>query len=73
MTYGRMGDMDPIEALSEIAYWKERGREETRRVEAYRKAAWALEPLCPRVSSTPDRGQVPAGGCRASARRRRRS
>ena len=37
--------MDPIEALSEIAFWKERGREETRRVEAYRKAAWALEDL----------------------------
>ncbi len=39
--------MDGIEALSEIAYWKERGREETRRVEAYRKAAWALADLPP--------------------------
>jgi len=37
--------MDPIEALSEIAYWKERAREDTRRVEAYRKAAWALADL----------------------------
>ncbi len=37
--------MDGIEALSEIAYWKERGREQTRRVEAYRKAAWALTDL----------------------------
>jgi putative hydrolase len=37
--------VDGIEALSEIAYWKERGREETRRVEAYRKAAWALAAL----------------------------
>lgn len=37
--------MDGIEALSEIAYWKERGREQTRRVEAYRKAAWALAGL----------------------------
>ncbi len=37
--------MDVIEVLSEIAYWKERGREETRRVEAYRKAAWALADL----------------------------
>ncbi len=37
--------MDGIEALSEIAFWKERGREETRRVEAYRKAAWALADL----------------------------
>ena len=39
------GGVDPIEALSEIAFWKERGREETRRVEAYRKAAWTLEAL----------------------------
>jgi putative hydrolase len=39
--------MDPIEALSEIAFWMERGRGETRRVEAYRKAAWALEALAP--------------------------
>ncbi len=37
--------MDGIAALSEIAYWKERGREETRRVEAYRRAAWALAEL----------------------------
>jgi len=39
--------VDPLEALSEIAYWMERGRGETRRVEAYRKAAWALEALPP--------------------------
>src|SRR3954454_12005777 len=39
--------MDPIAALSEIAYWMERGRGETRRVEAYRKAAWALADLPP--------------------------
>ena len=39
--------MDPVEALSEIAYWMERGRGETRRVEAYRKAAWALTALPP--------------------------
>ncbi len=39
--------MDPIEALSEIAFWMERGRGDTRRVEAYRKAAWALEALPP--------------------------
>jgi hypothetical protein len=37
--------VDGIEALSEIAYWLERGRGETRRVEAYRKAAWALADL----------------------------
>jgi putative hydrolase len=39
--------VDGIEALSEIAYWLERGRGETRRVEAYRKAAWALAALPP--------------------------
>ena len=37
--------VDGIEALSEIAYWMERGREQTRRVEAYRKAAWSLAEL----------------------------
>lgn len=37
--------MDGIAALSEIAYWLEREREATRRVEAYRKAAWALAAL----------------------------
>ena len=37
--------MDGIAALSEIAYWMERARAETRRVEAYRKAAWALAGL----------------------------
>jgi putative hydrolase len=31
--------MDPIAALSEIAFWMERARGESRRVEAYRKAA----------------------------------
>jgi putative hydrolase len=39
--------VDGIVALSEIAFWMERGRAETRRVEAYRKAAWALEALPP--------------------------
>jgi putative hydrolase len=39
--------VDGIEALSEIAFWMERERAETRRVEAYRKAAWALEALPP--------------------------
>lgn len=37
--------MDGIEALSEIAFWLEREREETRRVQAYRKASWALAAL----------------------------
>lgn len=37
--------MDGIAALSEIAYWMERERAETRRVEAYRRAAWALADL----------------------------
>ena len=42
-----MDGISGIDALSEIAYWKERGREETRRVEAYRRAAWALAALPP--------------------------
>jgi putative hydrolase len=37
--------VDGIAALSEIAYWLERERAPTRRVEAYRKAAWALAEL----------------------------
>ncbi len=37
--------MDGIAALSEIAYWLERERAETRRVRAYRKASWALSAL----------------------------
>jgi putative hydrolase len=39
--------VDPIAALSEIAFWLERSRGETRRVEAYRKAAWTLAALPP--------------------------
>ncbi len=39
--------MDGIEALSEIAFWLERSRAETHRVQAYRKAAWALAGLPP--------------------------
>lgn len=31
--------MDPVEALREVAYWLERGRAETHRVKAYRRAA----------------------------------
>ncbi len=39
------GDVDGIEALSEIAFWLERERAETRRAQAYRKASWALTAL----------------------------
>jgi putative hydrolase len=39
--------VDGIEALSEIAFWLERSRAETHRVQAYRKAAWALSALPP--------------------------
>jgi putative hydrolase len=39
------GRVDGIGALSEIAYWLERSRAETHRVQAYRKAAWALSAL----------------------------
>ncbi|MGI8577895.1 MAG: PHP domain-containing protein [Nocardioidaceae bacterium] len=37
--------MEGIEALSEIAFWLERGRAETHRVQAYRRASWALAEL----------------------------
>ena len=42
---GQDGGVDGIEALSEIAFLLEREREETRRVQAYRKASWALAAL----------------------------
>jgi putative hydrolase len=37
--------MDPVAALREIAYYKDRAREESRRVTAYRKAADIIEAL----------------------------
>src|SRR5690625_386133 len=37
--------MDPVEALREIAFWMERSRAQTRRVQAYRKAADVVEGL----------------------------
>jgi putative hydrolase len=37
----------PVAALREVAFWRERRRDETRRVEAYRKAADALAALDP--------------------------
>ena len=37
--------MDPVAALREIAYYKDRAREESRRVMAYRKAADIVEAL----------------------------
>lgn len=39
------GLMDPVSALREIAYYKDRAREESRRVMAYRKAADVVEAL----------------------------
>ena len=37
--------MDPVDALREIAFWMERSRAETRRVQAYRKAADIVDGL----------------------------
>lgn len=39
--------MDPVNALREIAFYKDRAREESRRVMAYRKAADVVEALSP--------------------------
>lgn len=39
--------MDPVDALREIAFYKDRAREESRRVMAYRKAADVVEALSP--------------------------
>ncbi|MUL80004.1 PHP domain-containing protein [Mycolicibacterium sp. CBMA 226] len=39
--------MDPVAALREIAFYKDRAREESRRVMAYRKAADVVEALTP--------------------------
>ncbi|MFZ0141060.1 MAG: hypothetical protein WAL70_08245, partial [Aeromicrobium sp.] len=36
------GNMEPTEALAEIAFLLERGRESTYRVQAFRKAAAAI-------------------------------
>ncbi len=37
--------MDPVTALRQIAYYKDRAREDSRRVMAYRNAADAVEAL----------------------------
>jgi putative hydrolase len=40
-----MEPLDPVEALREIAYYKDRAREDSRRVMAYRNAADVVEKL----------------------------
>ena len=53
------GSMEPVEALSEIAFWLERERAKSYRVEAFRTAAAAIAGLtveqltARRASSTP--------------------
>ncbi len=42
---GHTGGMDPVNALRQIAYYKDRAREDPRRVMAYRKAADIVEGL----------------------------
>jgi putative hydrolase len=46
-TRRQTGAMDPVAALREIAYYKDRAREEPRRVMAYRRAADVVEALDP--------------------------
>lgn len=41
--------MDPVEALNEIGFWLERERAVTYKVEAFRKAAKAIEPMGPKA------------------------
>ena len=45
VTEWQTGVMDPVAALREIAYYKDRAREDPRRVMAYRKAADIVEAL----------------------------
>ena len=42
---GHTGSMDPVTALRQIAYFKDRAREDSRRVMAYRNAADTVERL----------------------------
>ena len=42
-----MSAAGPVESLREVAFWLERSRAETRRVQAYRKAANILADLAP--------------------------
>ena len=42
---GHTGAMDPVVALRQIAYYKDRAREDSRRVMAYRNAADIVEAL----------------------------
>ena len=42
---GHTGNMDPVIALRQIAYYKDRAREDPRRVMAYRNAADIVEAL----------------------------
>ena len=44
---GRLEDMDPVQALRRIAYYKDRVREDSRRVMAYRNAADVVEAMTP--------------------------
>jgi hypothetical protein len=56
--------MDPVTALRQIAYYKDRAREASRRVMAYRNAADIVERL--------DDGPTAGSHCRASGPRPRR-
>ena len=70
---GHTEDMDPVIALRQIAYYKDRAREDPRRVMAYRNAADILERTRRRRARTPRHGQQLAVVAGHRTRRRRRS
>ena len=67
------GGMDPVVALRQIAYYKDRAREDSRRVMAYRNAADIVEALERRRPRAARRRRTAGSRCPASGRRPRRS
>ena len=64
--------MDPVAALRQIAYYKDRAREDSRRVMAYRNAADIVESPDRRRSARSTARPTAGSRCPASGRRPRR-